>query len=52
MSAVHAHTFHVHTFQLAKISKNPFFVLALSNILIFWDTELGFSLVVSYNHQN
>ncbi len=35
MSAVHAHTFHVHTFQLAKISKNPFFVLFLSNILIF-----------------
>ncbi len=24
-----------HTFQLAKISKNPFFVLVLSNILIF-----------------
>ncbi len=40
-SAVHAHTFHVHTFQLAKISKNPFFVLVLSNILIFWDTEFG-----------
>ncbi len=39
--AVHAHTFHVHTFQLAKISKNPFFVLVLSNILIFWDTEFG-----------
>ncbi len=35
LSAVHAHTFHVHTFQLAKISKNPFFVLVLSNILIF-----------------
>ncbi len=41
LSAVHAHTFHVHTFQLAKISKNPFFVLVLSNILIFWDTEFG-----------
>ncbi len=27
--------------QLAKISKNPFFVLVLSNILIFWDTEFG-----------
>ncbi len=25
----------------AKISKNPFFVLVLSNILIFWDTEFG-----------
>ena len=37
---VHAHTFHVHTFQLTKISKNPFFVLVLSNIQIFWDTEL------------
>ncbi len=36
LSAVHAHTF-----QLAKISKNPFFVLVLSNILIFWDTEFG-----------
>ncbi len=35
LSAVHAHTFHVHTFQLAKISKNHFFVLVLSNILIF-----------------
>ncbi len=35
LSAVHAHNFHVHTFQLAKISKNPFFVLVLSNILIF-----------------
>ncbi len=35
------HTFHVHTFQLAKISKNPFFVLVLSNIQIFWDTEFG-----------
>ncbi len=32
---------YVHTFQLAKISKNPFFVLVLSNILIFWDTEYG-----------
>ncbi len=41
LSAVHAHTFHVLTFQLAKISKNPFFVLVLSNILIFWDTEFG-----------
>ncbi len=29
------------TFQLAKISKNPFFVLVLSNIQIFWDTEFG-----------
>ncbi len=49
LSAVHAHTFHVHTFQLAKISKNPFFVLVLSNILLFWDTEF---VVFSYNHQN
>ncbi len=31
----YAHTFHVHTFQLAKISKNPFFVLVLGNIQIF-----------------
>ncbi len=29
------YTFHVHTFQLAKISKNPFFASVLSNILIF-----------------
>ncbi len=28
-------------FHLAKISKNPFFVLVLSNIQIFWDTEFG-----------
>ncbi len=41
LSAVHAHTFHVHTFQLAKISKDPFFELVLSNFLIFWDTEFG-----------
>ncbi len=27
--------------KLAKISKNPFFVLVLSNIQIFWDTEFG-----------
>ncbi len=35
ISFIDTHTFHVHTFQLAKISKNPFFVLVLSNILIF-----------------
>ena len=35
LSAVHAHTFHVHTFQLANIYKKPFFVLVLSNIQIF-----------------
>ncbi len=29
MSAVHAHTFHVHTFQLAKISKNPYLCIGL-----------------------
>ncbi len=34
-------TFNVNTVQLAKISKNPFFVLVLSNIQIFWDTEFG-----------
>ncbi len=34
-------TFNVNTVQLAKISKNPFFVLVLSNIHIFWDTEFG-----------
>ncbi len=36
-------------FSLAKISKNPFFVLVLSNILMFlryWNW--GFSLVVTY----
>ncbi len=26
-------------FSVAKISKNPFFVVVLSNIQIFWDTE-------------
>ncbi len=41
LSAVHAHTFHVHTFQFANISKNPFFVLVLSNIQIFWDAKFG-----------
>ncbi len=34
-------TFNVNTVQLAKISKNPFFVLVLSNIQIFWDNEFG-----------
>ncbi len=34
-------TFNVNTVQLAKISKNPFFVLVLSNIQIFGDTEFG-----------
>ncbi len=26
---------------IVKRNKNPFFVLVLSNILIFWDTEFG-----------
>ena len=41
LSAVHVHTFHIHTFQLANISKTLFFLLVISNILIFCDTEFG-----------
>ncbi len=31
---------------------NPFFLLILGNILIFWDTDFWLSLTVSSNHQN
>ncbi len=34
-----------HTFQKPDISKIYFFLLILSNILIFWDTEFGVFII-------
>ncbi len=39
-------------FSWPRFLKIPFFVLVLSIILIFWDTEFWVFIVVTYNHQN